>query len=83
MEMNTMMKVVIRAMCSSSGPGPPGLLEDRDAIWPLYSINNILGTLDLKSQQSTTYNHLNTRIALCHARTMMENLTCLNLIFLL
>ena len=42
MEMNTMMKVVIRAMCSSSAPGPPGLLEDRDAIWPLYSINNIL-----------------------------------------
>ena len=31
MEMNTMMKVVIRAMCSNSAPGP-GLLEDRDAI---------------------------------------------------
>ena len=29
------------------------------------------------------HNHLNTRIALCQARTMMENLTCLNLIFLL
>ena len=43
MEMNTMMKVVILAMCSNSAPGPgPGLLEERDTMWPLYSITSML-----------------------------------------